>query len=72
MSAPERSELEMVEDDLIKLLKDRLASGKIRSMESKLLLEILARRDAERPKTGEPLPGLKEDLPFENEDMVVS
>ena len=67
----ERTELQRIEDDLLVHLKGKLADGTIKSMDSKLLLEILTRRDGEITRKGTPLPGLSEDLPFENGERIV-
>ena len=68
---PEKTDLERVEDDLIAHLKGKLADGSIRSMDSKLLLELLSQRAANAPRKGPPLDTLQDDLPFQTEDRVV-
>lgn len=63
MSDEPKAELETVEDDLIAHLKGKLKDGSIKSMDSKLLLELLERRANTVPK-GAPTPGLLGKLPF--------
>lgn len=61
----DRSELEVIEDDLFAHLKKQLADGDIKSTDSKLLLELTERRAGRVPK-GPPVEGLLVKLPFEN------
>jgi hypothetical protein len=55
----------------LELLRERLATKKIRSMEMKQLLELEREIEEEAPRKGEPLPELSEDLPFQSEVSVV-
>jgi hypothetical protein len=67
----ERTELEIAEDKLIDHLNSKLASGKIGAIESKLLLDILARRQSEnRVSKGKPALS-DENLPFGNANRIV-
>lgn len=59
----ECNELQTVEDDLYAHLKKLLASGEIKSTDSKLLLELAERRSSRVPE-GPPIAGLLKKLPF--------
>jgi len=74
MDAPEKTDLERVEDDLLAFLKEKLADKTIKAMESKLLLEILNRRELPGggARKGVPMPSLEDDLPFQSDTRIVS
>lgn len=59
----EKSDLEQTEDDLIALLKGKLKDGSIKSMDTRILLDLLEKRDSKVPQ-GPPIPGLLQKLPF--------
>lgn len=67
MGDEERSELEQTEDELIALLKGKLREGTIKSMDTRILLDLLEKRDSVIPK-GPPIPGLLQKLPFPQDE----
>jgi hypothetical protein len=58
------TEREQTRKDAIKLLKERLAEGRIKSMELKLLMELLKDEEEFAPISGKPMDALFENLPF--------
>lgn len=67
---PVQEERDTVRRDMIDLLKRRLADGDIKSMDMRLLDDLL-KQEAEAPPVGTPMPELMEDLPYEGDNLVV-
>jgi hypothetical protein len=69
MEPDKRTELQVTEDELIAHLKGLLQDGKIKSMDSKLLIELLEKRAL---RAIDEIKGVdsESDLPFQTENVI--